>query len=250
MAGARRAHGRRGRAERRPQVPASRPAPAAARLPAGRAAGGGEQRARLESGSDGSWAHPPRAASLVWPQSGRPWPLAPCPGRLLSPRVSSAGAKRAPRASQLPLPLPGRLPRTRGWENPRAGDRDLAGCRLLHRGWAPTVLRAEGSPPPHADPRQGSPNRGAPSPRPPLSGVAGTATAFQSHLPGAPPPLGLSPARHRVSALSCRAARGAEVVVLPGRRAPTLQQVEPLSGLQQRLHPVSRPTAARGGPQR
>lgn len=171
-------------------------------------------------------------------------------GGVSCPHVS---APRARSARRKPAPAPEEAAKDQGLEGPRGQELVLSESAISSTwAWLPRcvleILRRLGSVRsaiPHPMQTRGKAPQiaGDPSLRPRLSGVDGAAAAFESHLPGSAPPLGLSPASLLAAALSCRAALGTEVFALPGRRAPTLQQVELLGCLRQRLHPVSRPTA-------
>lgn len=170
-------------------------------------------------------------------------------GRLPPPRVGSAGAERA---------LQARPSYWGGCQGPGAGgargQETVTPENSISSTWpwlprcapefAPTGLRAECFPPPQADQRQGSPANGA-GPLPETPPFRGAEAALESHLPGsAPSSPQPCPAERRGGQKSAPGS------ALPGRPAPTLQQVE-LSGCQrQRLHPVPRLPDARGRPQR
>lgn len=233
-----------GRAEETVPGPARVPPPSRpprCEAPAG-AAGGGDQRGRLQGGSEGSWGtsregHPP----VPGPGPGRPWPLNLALGRLprppTSPRVVSAGAKRAPRAAGDPESLP----RTGAGGTSRPGDRGPRECLPCTPTWLPPCApeicahRAPRGVPSLTPSRlaAGHPanGRGAPPQDPPSqgSGAAAPRKAQRPRSASRSARSGLSLGPLPAAALRCSAARGAEVhpefgQALPARSTP--QQVE------------------------
>ena len=180
----------------------------------------------------------------------RPWLLDPARGRLPPPRVGSARSKRAPRAS--PSSWGGcQGPGTGGARGQETVTPESSISRTpawLPR-WAPEILRRQGSAEsalPHPSHRLASKPPGPLPETPP----------FKVRWRRARVPLtGECPPPRRSARTVLRVPlRGEQRCTprsaLPGPRAPTLQQVEPLGWQQRwRLHPVLRLPAARSRPQ-